>query len=293
MNAELRNRALGAYLGVAVGDALGATVEFMLPREIQYHYGVHREIVGGGWLKLKAGRVTDDTEMSLALGSALIACGGWNASAVADAFVAWLQSKPVDIGNTCRRGIQRYMVKGTLCGPVSESDGGNGAAMRILPLVLATLNDDAAFRRQMLEQAHITHNHPLSDIACLALGEMARVLIKGGGLKECRVLSDVLLAEYPKFRFDPYPGRASGYIVDTVQTVLHHFFTTATFESLVVATVNCGEDADTTGAIAGMLGGALYGAHAIPGRWLDKLDRQVSDAIRQQVDGLLSLPGNQ
>lgn len=293
MNAELHNRALGAYLGLAAGDALGATVEFMLPREIRHQYGVHKDIVGGGWLKLRPGRVTDDTEMSLAMGNALLASSGWNANAVADAFVAWLKSRPVDIGNTCRRGIQRYMVKGTLSGPRSEGDGGNGALMRILPLVLATLNDDAAFRRQALEQAHLTHNHPLSDIACLAIGEMVRVLLNGGGLKECRVLADVLLAEYSQFRFDPYPGRASGYVVDTVQTVLHQFFSTDSFESLVVATVNCGEDADTTGAIAGMLGGALYGASAIPPRWLDRLDAQVQVDIRLQVEGLLGLSGNQ
>lgn len=289
MNDELHNRALGAYLGLAVGDALGATVEFLLPREIRYQYGVHQDIVGGGWLKLKPGQVTDDTEMSLAMGEALVNSGGWNANAVADAFVGWLRSRPIDIGNTCRRGIQRYMVQGTLSGPRSESDGGNGAAMRIVPLVLATLNDDAAFRRQALEQAHITHNNQLSDIATLALGEMARILIKGGGVAECRILVDALLSEYPKFRFEPYPGRASGYIVDTVQTVLHHFFVTNSFESLVVGTVNCGEDADTTGAIAGMLGGALYGANAIPRRWLDKLDTQVQADIRRQVDALLAL----
>jgi ADP-ribosyl-[dinitrogen reductase] hydrolase len=66
-------RAEAAYLGLALGDALGATVEFMTPREIAHHYGVHREIVGGGWLKLKAGQVTDDTGMSLALGEAILA----------------------------------------------------------------------------------------------------------------------------------------------------------------------------------------------------------------------------
>src|SRR5512141_1299944 len=128
---RLYDRALGAYLGLAVGDALGATVEFMLPREIKHQYGEHRDIIGGGWLKLKAGRVTDDTEMSLALGRALIASNGWNANAVADEFVAWLKSRPIDIGNTCRRGIQRYMLNGSLSGEVSEGDAGNGAAMRI------------------------------------------------------------------------------------------------------------------------------------------------------------------
>jgi ADP-ribosyl-[dinitrogen reductase] hydrolase len=291
MNPAMRDRALGAYLGMAVGDALGATVEFMLPREIRHQYGEHREIIGGGWLKLKAGRVTDDTEMALALGGALIASNGWDAVAVADAFVAWLRSKPVDVGNTCRRGIQRYMMDGRLSGPVSEADGGNGAAMRILPLVLATLQDGEAFRMCALEQAHITHNHPLSDAATVALGEMTRRLVNGGGIRECREVASMLLAEYPKFRFEPYPGRASGYIVDTVQTVLHHFFRSDSFERCVVDTVNCGEDADTTGAIAGMLAGALHGAGEIPLRWLNRLDPQVVAEIRGQVDGLLSLSG--
>jgi ADP-ribosyl-[dinitrogen reductase] hydrolase len=153
---RLHDRALGAYLGLAVGDALGATVEFMLPQEIKYQYGTHREIIGGGWLKLKAGRVTDDTEMALALGRALIASNGWDANVVAKSFVAWLKTRPVDIGNTCRRGIQRYMLDGSLSGPVREGDAGNGAAMRNLPVVLATLEDDEAFRQQTLTECHLT-----------------------------------------------------------------------------------------------------------------------------------------
>ena len=286
---RLFGRALGAYLGLAVGDALGATVEFMLPREIEQLYGTHREIVGGGWLKLEAGDVTDDTEMSLALGRALLASNGWNTRAVAESFAAWLKSGPRDVGNTCRRGIRRYMVDGTLSGPVNIGDGGNGAAMRILPVVLATLNNEKTLQAQIIEQCHITHNHPLSDAASLALGEMVRILIRGGNVKACRSVANELVAGHPEFRFSPYPGRASGYIVDTVQTILHHFFCTDSFESCVVDAVNRGEDADTTGAIAGMLAGALYGASSIPKRWLDKLDSQISSKIEEQVEGLLRL----
>jgi ADP-ribosyl-[dinitrogen reductase] hydrolase len=285
----LHDRALGAYLGFAVGDALGATVEFMLPREIRHQYGTHRDIIGGGWLRLKPGRVTDDTEMSLAFGRALIGAGGWDVNAVADSWVAWLKSRPVDIGNTCRRGIQRYMVDGSLSGAPSPYDAGNGAAMRNLPLVLLTLHDEQAFVERTLAQNHITHNHPLSDAATLALGRMLRQMFSGGKVKECRAVVNELLREHPKFQFTPYPGRASGYIVDTMQTVLHHFFSTDSFETLVVETVNCGEDADTTGAIAGMLGGALYGASAIPSRWLEKLEPQVVNEIRYQVWELLRL----
>ena len=83
---DLKNRAIGAYLGLAVGDALGASVEFLTPREIKQKYGVHQEIIGGGWLHLKPGQVTDDTEMSLALGQSIIEQQGVNAEKIADAF---------------------------------------------------------------------------------------------------------------------------------------------------------------------------------------------------------------
>lgn len=284
-----RKKALGAYLGLAIGDALGATVEFMLPREIRQLYGIHDEIVGGGWLKLEAGEVTDDTGMSLALGRALIESKGWDGNAVAESFSSWLKSKPVDVGNTCRRGIRRYMNDGSLEAPLSEGDAGNGAAMRILPVVIATLKDENALENRILSQCHVTHNHPLSDAASLALAKMTRILILGGGVKDCRKIANELIMDYPKFRFDPYPGRASGYIVDTVQTVMHYFFNTDSFESCLVETVNRGEDADTTGAIAGMLAGALYGASNIPERWLKKLDRATAEEIRQQVEVLLRL----
>ncbi|HWR76950.1 MAG TPA: ADP-ribosyl-[dinitrogen reductase] hydrolase [Thiobacillus sp.] len=286
---EVHERALGAYLGFAVGDALGATVEFMMPAEIQHAYGMHRDMVGGGWLKLKPGQVTDDTQMSLALGQSLIDSGGWNATAAADAFVAWLKSKPVDVGNTCRRGIQRYMTDGTLAGQPNERDGGNGACMRNLPLALATLHNDDAFTQATREQCHITHHHPLSDAATLALGRMTQALIHGGGIKGCRVEANRLIGEFPVFRFDPYPKHASGYIVDTVQTVLHTFFRTDSFESCVTEVVNRGEDADTNGALAGMLAGAACGVAGIPGYWLKKLDKDIRHRIEVQTEALLAL----
>jgi ADP-ribosyl-[dinitrogen reductase] hydrolase len=289
LHPSVRDRALGAYLGLACGDALGATVEFLTAREIKAQFGVHQELTGGGWLRLKPGQVTDDTEMSLYLGQAILDARGWNLTAVADAFVAWLKSRPVDVGATCRRGIRRYLLQGVVHGPESDSDGGNGAAMRNLPVALFTLGDDELLACCSREQSHITHHHALSDAATLALGRMVQALLAGGGVKACRPIANRLVEEHRAFRFDPYPGRASGYIVDTLQTVLHHFFYTDSFESCVVETVNRGEDADTTGALAGMLAGALYGAAAIPARWLDKLDFHVVKQVEQQVDGLLAL----
>jgi ADP-ribosyl-[dinitrogen reductase] hydrolase len=286
---DLQNRALGAYLGLAIGDALGAPVEFLTAREIAHRYGVFREMTGGGWLKLAPGQVTDDTTMSLALGEALITAGGWDLHAVAEAFARWLRSKPVDCGNACRRGLQRYIAEGSMSGPPNEGDAGNGAVMRNLPVVLATHGDDAAFERQTLGQCHLTHNHPLSDAAALALGRMVQILLRGGTTADCRVVADQLFAEHPKFRYARYPGRASGYVVDTVQTVLHHFFEYEDFETCLVAVVNRGEDADTNAALAGMLAGARCGAGRLPPTWLRRLDRQVRHQIETQTPALLAV----
>ena len=285
----LLDRALGAYLGLALGDALGAPVEFMTAREIAHRHGSVRTMLGGGWLKLKPGQVTDDTTMALALGDAIIASGGFALPAVADSFARWLRGRPIDCGNTCRRGIQRYINDGSLAGPPSDGDGGNGAAMRNLPVALATLGDDAAFAAHTLAQCHLTHHHPLSDAGTLALGRMTQLHIRGGSRTDCRAIADDLVARHPVFRFERYPGRASGYIVDTMQTVLHHVFAHDDFEACVTAVVNCGEDTDTNAALAGMVAGARCGASALPLRWLAMLDWEVRRSIKAQTRALVAL----
>ena len=289
---SMRRRALGAYLGLAVGDALGATVEFMTPREIAMQYGLHRDIIGGGWLKLEAGQVTDDTHMALALGRSLVNCGGFDARTTAEAFATWLKGKPADVGATCRRGIRRFMADGSLETPFNEGDAGNGACMRNLPVALATLGNDRAFAEWTLGQCRITHNHPLSDGASLALGRMVQQLLLGKGIKACRQEANYLILDQPAFRFEPYPRRASAYVVDTVQTVLYHFFRSDDFETCLTQVVNRGDDADTTGALAGMLCGAAYGVENIPPYWLKRLDRHVNRQVGEQTEALLQLARN-
>jgi len=288
-NPALADRALGSFLGVAIGDALGATVEFMTAREIGVRYGVHREIIGGGWLGLKPGHVTDDTEMTLALGSALIASGGWNPRAIAEAFVAWMRKTPIDVGQTCRRGIVHYLSTGNLCAPISGENAGNGGAMRNFPTVLISLQSDELLEQRSIEQAHITHNNPKSDVATAALACMTRRLLLEGVDADCGQIASSLTARHPEFGFTPWPGRASGYIVDTLQTVFDGFFNTDNFEDCLVRVVNRGGDADTTGALAGQLAGARYGVEGIPVRWLEKLDSAVVAAIYGQTTQLLRL----
>ncbi|MCU0837962.1 MAG: ADP-ribosyl-[dinitrogen reductase] hydrolase [Rhodospirillales bacterium] len=289
---DLHDRALGAYLGFAVGDALGATVEFMTANEIAAAYGIHSRILGGGWLNLRPGQVTDDTEMCLCVGRAMLRAGAWDLRAVCDEFATWLKRVPIDVGNTCRRGIRRYIVEGTMQTDYHEGDAGNGALMRNLPVALATLNAPQAFEQWTLEQCRITHNHPYSDGATLAIGRMVQRLVLGGGVSAAREEAKALVKDFPEFRFERYRGPCTAYVLDTVRVVLQRYFLTDSVRSCVTETVNLGGDADTAGAIAGMLAGATYGASTIPDAWLQRLDPQVKAEIREQVPKLLAFGRN-
>lgn len=283
------DRARAAFLGVALGDALGATTEFMTPNEIRRQYKVHRAIIGGGWLYLKPGRVTDDTEMSLCVARAIVDRQGWQLEAIADNFVSWMKGKPIDIGSTCRKGIRDYLLTGNLRQPYNENDAGNGGLMRLLPTALYTLGDDELLRRCAIEQAHLTHHHPLSDAACITFGRMIHAALSGADRFTLHAIARELIAEHPKFHFNDYRGHAGGYVVETVQTVLYFFFTTNNFEDCLVGIVNQGGDADTTGAIGGALAGAFYGLDQLPRAWLRKLDPAVKDEVEKIAGELVKL----
>ncbi len=286
-------RGVGAYLGLAVGDALGATVEFMTPREIRHQYGVHREIIGGGWLRLRPGQVTDDTEMTLALGRSVLRRGGVDPADAAEVFSEWMRSKPVDIGHTVRRGIAHYRRTRTPEVAPDEQNAGNGACMRCLPIALLCRHEDEqALIRASRAQAHITHNNPVADAGTETVLRMLVTALNGGGSDRMRLHAERLVARYPVFRFDRRPvENPSGWIVETLQAVFQALYGHDSFEEILVDVVNRGGDADTTGAIAGMLAGALYGIHAIPGRWSRKLDPEVRRSCEGQAIELLALAG--
>ncbi len=288
-------RGVAAYLGLAIGDALGATVEFMTPNEIRQQHGVHSDITGGGWLRLKAGRVTDDTTMSLALGESILATGGVDATAAARAFDAWMRSKPVDIGNTVRRNLIAFRQTGNPQAPASEHDAGNGAAMRVLPVALACYGQpEKTSISANHAQAHVTHHNTLSDAACETLIFMVQDFLAGRDVVEVeRRRAERLVGEHPVFAYDKKRcENPSGYVVDTLKAVLQSFFATETFEDCLLDVVNRGGDADTTGAIAGMLAGARYGLEAIPRRWLVALDEPTRQACDKQAKSLLAHAAN-
>lgn len=289
MRARWRKHARGAMLGLALGDALGATVEFMTPREIRQQYGRHDRIRGGGWLRLPSGAVTDDTTMALALGNSWLASrNAPNEEDYARAFDAWMRSKPVDIGNTVRRGIAHFRRTGQPWVPPSE-DAGNGATMRCTPIALALLGAPTdTVARATLAQARVTHYNPLTDAATLTVVNMIQAGLSGVGIRAIMQQAHMLVGAFPLFRFRTHKvENPSGYIVDTMRVVLQAIDLCDSFESAVVDVVNRGGDADTTGAIVGTIMGALHGEEALPERWLADLNSEMLSRCCEQADGLI------
>ncbi len=291
-DSQLSSRARAAYLGLAIGDALGATVEFMTPTEIHHNYGIHDTIRGGGWLHLPVGQVTDDTTMSLALGRAILEGNGFDTLLIARSFDHWMRGKPVDIGHTVRRGLMHFRRTGQPFVAENEMDGGNGACMRCLPVALATHGSNVEWISEAnRRQAHVTHHNRLSDAACECVIAMVQMSLSGAA--KAQLLNGpvaTLITHHPQFSYEQkHRSNPNGYVVETLQAVLQAFSETNSFEECLVNVVNRGGDADTTGAIAGMIAGALYGLESLPQRWRSRMNKGVLGECETQARLLIAL----
>ena len=269
--------ARGALYGVAVADALGATLEFMSAAEIARRYGTLRDIVGGGWLALRPGQVTDDTEMTLAVAEGIAEQPDAPVEAVGRRFIEWLDTQPRDVGRTCAVALNYARRRGWADAARSAHDdlggrsAGNGSLMRSAYPGL-WYADRAQALRVAVELSRMTHYDPLASEACklytAAIWDMAR-----GGVPARQALKAAFggtryqAALAGQARLDP-----TGFVVDTLNCALDAVACTSSLEDAIVRAVNLGGDADTVGAVAGGLAGAMYGYDSIPTRWREALD---------------------
>ena len=279
---------------MAAGDALGATVEFMSPSEIRRRFGVHREVVGGGAFNWKPGEGTDDTDLTWAVLSAYVD-GPYTLQRVADNMLAWFDSSPRDVGGATSQALGRLERTGDprKSGSTGEFSCGNGSLMRCLPTALAR-PDDATRRRELAEISAITHAHVRCVDSCIAYGEITNALMDGASAADALAAAQSMdLDEAVTGTLDIDPAldaeylRTGGYVIDSLACSVWAIQQEGSFEDVLVALVNRGKDADTTGAIAGGLLGVLHGADAIPSRWRTELE--YHDRLMASVPALLNL----
>lgn len=289
------DRALGSLLGLVCADALGSTVEFLSPQEIIKRYGVqgHTEMRGGGYFNWKVGQYTDDGQMMMCLLHSLLATNsaedllGLDVADLGNRFVEWLNSNPPDVGTTTKQGLIRLKNAETTAefsGVANPDAQANGAVMRCAPVAVLWRKPEQRDKlvRDSLLQAYPTHRSAISAGACVVANVMVARFIEGETDFEAS-LHHALEHANPEWREvlvswhnEGHPHRGnSGWAVSTVLTALHCLKTTASYEQAVIKAVNGGDDADTVGAVTGMLAGAFYGASSIPSRWLAVLqDRE-------------------
>ena len=284
MTVELTARYRGALVGGAVGDALGATLEFMGRDEIRARYGIHREIIGGGWLNLTAGEVTDDTQMALCIAESIVELRTFDPADIARRFVDWYHSNPPDIGNTTRLSLQS-LAAGVPWDEAGERthlqmrprDASNGSIMRCAPVALLARGDNAWNAAASADSSRITHANPLSVDSCVALNAAIATLLDDPASDFLAAAIDAASEPAVIEALEQVPRQsveridASGYVLSTLQSAFWSVVTTDSIEEAIVTAVNLGQDADTTGAVAGALAGAKWGVGAIPDRWQEAL----------------------
>ena len=291
----MQDRALGAFFGLAVGDALGTTIEF----KRRDTYPPVTDMTGGGPFRLKPGEWTDDTSMALCLADSLIATkGALDPVDLADRFVRWwkqgensVTGRCFDIGNTTRAALASYRETGTPRGDDAPNSAGNGGIMRLAPAVLAAYREPARAITLARAQSEVTHAAP----ECLGAAELlAGVLISGiaGNGPEAVHSHSAEAFVSPKVRDIAHGGwrrksrdeiKSSGYVIDTLEAALWAVGGSASFEDAVLKAVNLGDDADTVGAVAGQIAGAVWGYQAIPRAWRERLawgDEIIERALR-------------
>ena len=290
------DRFRGCLLGLATGDALDTTLEFLPPSRVKPISGM----VGGGPFALQPGEWTDDTSMALCLAESLIERGRFDAEDQMRRYVRWYRTghlsstgKCFDIGGTTRRSLEQFERTGDpMSGPTAENTAGNGSIMRLAPVPLFYRRSAQQAVVRAAESSRTTHGARNAVDACRYLSGLIWGALNGASKADLieGVFSpfercwekDPLAPEIAEiaactFRQKKPPEIAgTGYVVRSLEAALWAFHRTDSFRDGCLAAVNLGDDADTTGAVYGQIAGAYYGLPAIPAPWLKQIAKRAA-----------------
>lgn len=290
---ERVDRFRGALLGLAVGDALGTTLEF----HIRDLFPPLTDMVGGGRYDLPAGCWTDDTSMALCLAESLVECRGFDAVDQMRRYVRWWREGHnsstgfcFDIGNTTAQALARFEETGNpFSGDTDPGTAGNGSLMRLAPVAMWFANDPAAAVQHAADSSRTTHAAIEAVDACrwfasLIVGALNGVskdellspdFVPTGVTWDAPLSSKISAIRKGSYRDASRSDiKSSGYVVHTLEAALWAFNASDNFRDGALLAVNLGDDADTVGAVYSQIAGAHYGIDGIPGEWVERLHRR-------------------
>ena len=304
MNKE--NRLRGALIGLAVGDALGTTLEF----KPYGSFSKHTDITGGGPFRLVAGEWTDDTSMALCLAASLVECR-FDLKDQIERYVRWrrhgyMSSNGIcfDIGNAVSAALSRYEATGDpKAGSSDPRSGGNGSLMRLAPVPIRYADNPLEAIVLSAESSLTTHAAPTTVDACRYFAGLLVGAFQG--VDKSLLLSPMYNPIAPDFwdaqplaeeiaaiaagsfkEKEPPEINGRGYVVTTLEAALWAFHKSDNFRDGAILAVNLGDDADTVGAVYGQIAGAYYGEEGIPAEWRKVIAKP--DLIEELLAGLLA-----
>lgn len=271
------NYAVGMFVGLAIGDAMGASIEFQPAREPEEYVRSYQE---GGFHNVSKGEFTDDTSMALAIADAFIEAKSFDPKLIMDNFLKWKnegayspRGEMFDCGNTIHKALCKYEKdkSNPFTGDTDPMSAGNGGLMRLAPAILAARSEAEAVN-YAVESTRLTHG---AEEALMYSRLLAKEL--------WRRQPD---AEAKRYKHNKYIRRnevmSGGYVKETYQAAWWAYQASDSFEGCIVNAINRGHDSDTTGAVAGMIAGAMYGFNAIP-NWMVKQLQWIDEIILQAV----------
>jgi ADP-ribosyl-[dinitrogen reductase] hydrolase len=274
-----QDKAIGMFMGLFIGDALGAPLEFIRPHEMTKTL---TQMEGGGVHDTAEGEWTDDGAMAVAIADAYIGSKRFDPENIAMNFKMWkktghfgTRNYVFDIGRTCSEAIDRITPTHPYAGSCSYSSSGNGSIMRIAPVVLANHNSMPDAVAQGVAVSLMTH------------GNADTIHYITAFVAELMTCSKHNAFEYLRHQRDSVNKGTINHAYITAWECVEE---TSTFEKALVMAVNKGYDADTVGAVTGMLAGRKYGLKGIPTRWLDKLVKK--DELIDMAEKLYALGGD-
>ena len=277
------DRAKGALLGLACGDALGTTVEF----EERGSFTPLTDIVGGGPFQLERGQWTDDTSMALCLAESLINEKGMDLNGQICRYSNWYNygymsctGTCFDIGITVQLALRKFALShDPRSGSKEERSAGNGSIMRLAPVPIYFHDDEDEAIFQSGESSVTTHGTAECIEACELFARIIWKALNGHDKFEilanldkefsCPKVQAIANVDYRSKTYEEIVG--SGYVIQSLEAALWCFLNSSSYKEAVLLAANLGDDADTTAAVCGQIAGAYYGMSGIPQNWLDCL----------------------
>ncbi|HEX4947964.1 MAG TPA: ADP-ribosylglycohydrolase family protein [Blastocatellia bacterium] len=302
----LEERIAGGLLGLLIGDALGVPYEFHRANEIpptpfieftppKTFQRAHVGIPPGTW--------SDDGAQALVLLASLLYCDRFDAEDFGRRLVNWYEwgymavdNRVFDVGIQTGAAIRNLMrkVPALEAGGTDEMSNGNGALMRVLPLVLWHRGDDVDLATYAMLQSRVTHGHLRSQVCCALYCLWARRIMQEAAepwRDAVETLREMWGEDSPEFceldyyvrPYDLPPGEGSGFVVDSLRSA-YWTMQAGDYEQVVKAAVALGRDTDTTACIAGGIAGLRDGVAAIPQRWRDELrGREILEPLLEAL----------